>query len=183
MSSGRTHNIWYETPDIPIANPLSLFTHEITWPKREATHGGWVNRQVGQYKAPELTGKNERYLRYTNETFHPVIRYRRFCAKHEKLGSKEEEVYEPGQLKTWKYPPAQKDGRIGQEPATDDASQFKYQFPREALNKDPKETILYTESVLKNLELIYLAFYELDTEYFKPPNTGIWQKVVGGGSG
>ena len=173
LLQGRSRNAWYNPPDVAPFYPI-----------RTKLHGGWVDRKVGSYKAPEVTPA--RYLQNTNETFHPAIRYRLFCSKATSLGNDDSEGYNPGQLQTWTKPQAQPDGRIGKQPAAGTPGPSTYEFMREGINDGgwlsktpPGQKVPFTESKMGNLELVYLAFYDQDKE-MQDKEGSIWKRVIGG---
>ncbi len=168
LLQGRTHNLWYYPPD----------------KFRLAKCGGTLDRKAGSYKAPEA--KLERYLQNTNETFHPIIRYRLFCNKAASLGYEDCEPYAPELLKQWTKPQAQSDGRIGQQPAVGTPGPSTYEFTRAGIRNGgwtsktpPGQKVPFTESKMGNLELVYLAFYDQDKD-MKDKDGSIWKRVVGG---
>ena len=150
---------------------------------RTAKHGGWLNREVGVYKAPEA--KPERYLENTNETFHPALRIRLFSSKAASLGYDDCQAYDPTQLKTWTKPQAQPDGRVGRQPAAATPGPSTYEVMRDGINngsswsKPPGEKKSFTESKMGNLELVYLAFYDQDPD-LQDKDGSIWKRVIGG---
>ncbi|KAL9044333.1 MAG: hypothetical protein Q9214_002520 [Letrouitia sp. 1 TL-2023] len=165
---GRTHNIYNDLP----------------FYKREAETGGSIERGVGNYRTPvwKITQNNDSntwggFLQNTNETFHPVIRYRCWCKRQGKLGSNEQGEYNPKHLQTnWKYPQAQNDGRIGQGTPTTSSGPLIYEYTR--VDKT-REKLVYSESVMGKHELLYLAFYDQDKEV-QTGDTSIWKQVLGG---
>ena len=171
LLQGRTHNEWYNPPDLPPFYGL-----------RTTKHGGWLDRAAGSYKAPRA--KPERYLINTNETFHPALRYRLFSSKAKSLGYDDCEAFDPSQVKTWTKPQAQPDGRVGQQPAASTPGPSTYVVMRDGISdgswtKPPGQKVPFTESKMGNLELVYLAFYDQDKD-MQDKDGSIWKRVIGG---
>ena len=97
----------------------------------------------------------------TNETFHPVIRYRHFCRNHERLGATDKLDFAPKNMTDWTWPLACKDGRIGAgEPIASDEPMV---FSR---LKDGTKIELQ-ESPMGKYEKWYLAMYDQDPGFHK----------------
>ncbi|KAL9610827.1 MAG: hypothetical protein Q9167_004496 [Letrouitia subvulpina] len=121
--------------------------------------------------------ESKNLLRNTNETFHPVVRYRHFSdnsAKLGKLGADDQGPYNPKAMNDWKWPSAQKDGRIGAASAgKSDPKSFEYS--RRIQNK----TVTVQESPMGWYEMLVLAMYDQDPA-LRRRDGSIWTKVLGG---
>lgn len=113
-------------------------------------------------------------LSNTNETFHPVVRYRRFSGNRETLGADDKEPYNPIAMKDWKWPSAQKDGRIGADTAGKSDPKF---FEYSKIIKGGAVTV--QESPMGWYEQLVLAIYDQDPE-LRRNHDSIWTKVLGG---
>lgn len=144
------------------------------------------DRPFGQYRQPKWTSYHDRdecewtgpFLNNTNETIHPIVRYRHFCKRNARLGNNDKVPYDPTTLgKDILYPRAQEDGRIGRDPQDPQAPSedpLSYTFTRKETGKSDVK-VHFTESVMGKWERLYLAFYH---EHDKSAN--IWGQVVGG---
>lgn len=146
--------------------------------------GGTMERTPGKYCAPKWTSdtawKNGDYLKNTNETIHPAVRYRHFCKKSDHLGYCDKEKYDPACLRqNWTYPKTPGDGRIGQGAPTPASGPLVYGFDRDP-GKPNATKIPFTETTMGKHDLLYLAFYDQDPDMKQPNGLGIWKQVVGG---
>lgn len=133
------------------------------WAYKNWRWGGYKQRTPGEYPG----------LRNTNETMHPVVRYRNFCTNQGKLGADDKDAYSPPSLKGWTWPSAQKDGKIGagKQPTTT-IGPLKY----------TKKNLQIPESPMGKFEKQLLALYDQDPTLRKRDGS-VWQKVLGGTSG
>ena len=143
------------------------------------------------------------WLRNTNETIHPAVRYRRWCQNQPHLGYQDKEAYDPVWFsqKKFAYPRKQTDGRLGQPDVTTGPDPLVYTFTRygvgytkgrtlASLGKEVdmldqpefRQEFTFSESTMGKWELIYLAFYAVDQDYSSQNNArgNIWSLVLGG---
>ena len=116
-------------------------------------------------------------LQNTNETMHPVVRYRHFCKNQGQLGADDKTAYSPTSLNGWNWPLAQKDGRIGAGERTTSVGPLKY--TKVGANKN---NLQIPESPMGKYELQLLALYDQDPALRKPEGS-VWEKVLGGNHG
>lgn len=118
--------------------------------------------------------ESDKLLRNTNETFHPVVRYRYFSENNAKLGADDKGPYSPKAMKDWKWPSAQKDGRIGAVTAgKNDPNSSEYS------KRIDNNTVTVQESPMGWYEQLVLAMYDQDPE-FRSRDGSVWTKVLGG---
>ena len=172
---GRTHNVYYDTPH---AQKKLLCGNDWDYNRIPRWYRGPVWASTSSNDSVEFTGP---FLKNTNETFHPAIRYRRFCSRHDTLGYNELVGFNPGELqkdKGWEYPPAQTDGRIGNGTLVASTGPLAYKFTR---TEKGKSEVLppYLETTMGKHELLYLAFYDQD-EKSQTGDPSVWKQVLGG---
>ncbi|KAL8707608.1 MAG: hypothetical protein Q9220_007395 [cf. Caloplaca sp. 1 TL-2023] len=124
--------------------------------------GGRVQRTPGEYPG----------LKNTNETMHPVVRYRHFCKNKDHLGADDGSAFNPSSLNGWTWPSAQKDGKIGEGQPTTVSGPLKY----------TKGGLQIPESPMGKYEKQLLAIYNEDPG-LQARDGSIWEKVLGGKTG
>ena len=150
-----------------------------------AVMGSRIDRKVGLYCKPVwkhawLWGdyvEEGAFLRNTNETFHPVVRYRQFCKRQGKLSYRDNGSYDPGSMKEWAWPRTQTDGRVGDASAI--RSRDSLEWSRQRKEDDKMIELKYKESPMGEYEKMYLAFYDQDKE-LRDRDGSIWKQVLGG---
>ena len=115
--------------------------------------------------------KGNTLLQHTNETVHPVVRYRRFCKNQKRLGTDDEVPFDPVSLKDWNAPSAQKDGRVGKGSPVTSKGPLAW--------KNTRDNVSMEESSMGKYEKILLAIYDQDPE-LQNRDGSIWKKVLGG---
>ena len=118
--------------------------------------------------------QSSRPLEKTNETFHPLLRYRHYCSNEKTLGAQDHKSYETKSLDGWTWPTEQLDGRIGSKRSSASTSSFTY-----TKNKG-KETVKVQESRMGYYEQLLLAIYDQDPALREAYEGSIWKKVLGG---
>ena len=116
-------------------------------------------------------------LQNTNETMHPVIRYRHFCRNQGQLGADDKTAYNPRSLDSWTWPLAQNNGRIGAGQRTTSIGPLKY--TKVGANND---NLQIPESPMGKFELQLLALYDQDPA-LKKAEGSVWETVLGGVEG
>ncbi|KAL8831519.1 MAG: hypothetical protein Q9191_000828 [Dirinaria sp. TL-2023a] len=118
-------------------------------------------------------------LQNTNETFHPVVRYRHFSKNQDKLGAHDAGPYDPKNLTAdWTWPAAQSDGRIGA-PADKGVAAGADGVMKWQRKGYKGETITVTESPMGKFEKWLLALYDQDP-VLQTRDGSVWKKVLGG---
>ena len=114
------------------------------------------------------------FLENTNETFHPTVRYRRFCSRNAKLGYNEFYPYAPEALdKDWEWPPTRNNQGSATAPG-----QSNYSLNRKEDNGTLQKKS-YSESAMTRLEQIYLAFYDQDSFFQITGEEKIYKQIFG----
>ena len=148
-------------------HPLKAFTgrsKEVWQFPANLLYGRTVQRTPGEY--PKLQN--------TNETMHPVVRYRHFCKNQGQLGAEDKTAYNPKSLNSWTWPLAQKDGRIGAGQRTASVGPLKY-----TKVDGNRNSLQIPESPMGKFELQLLALYDQDPALQKSKES-VWDKVMGG---
>ena len=145
--------------------------------------GSRIDRKPGLYCQPvwkvrtltrEEYVEDGDYLRNTNETFHPVVRYRHGCKRQAKLGYDDKGSYGPENMNDWTWPQTQADGRIGVSPSTTSPDPLLWSRSKKGQGK-----LDCQESRMGKHERLYLAFYDQDKE-LRDRDGSIWKQILGG---
>ena len=145
------------------------------------------NRRPGQYCQPvwqysRISGDYREegdWLRHTNETFHPAIRYRWDCANKGTLGGLDSRPWDPVQVREMTTKPhKQIDGRAGVGQPTNTVGPLTWEYDKAATKYGKAGHCSFTESAMGKWEQVYLAYYDQD-QWFQSRDPGICKKIMG----
>ena len=137
-------------------------------------HRSEVTKNLLGY-AQTVVGKD--LLVNTNETIHPAVRYRHYCANEGTLGTNDGGAYEPEVLAAWKAPSIQADGRIGAPSKSPESGAAPLAWQKPPADPAKDKTLFMEESELGIYDKLFLYLYDQDEGLKDRPS--VWKQVLG----